>query len=169
MKIFEDEDILMKIFEESIDISLIGKTQNVEQTYERLQEFMKLNTIIKKKMDLGEEYARYLTSYCRKDLEEIEEKLEEQSVIVHFEEDIGTIETDGTKEGVKEATNQIREVVTSIEMDKIRFDNQRMQKCLQSNEGHVFLKGIESNYKRLIRLTEDSGELATKSSSTRPK
>ena len=168
----EDIDASVKIFEDeekSTDISLIGKTQNVEQTYERLQEFMKRNTIVKKKIDLDEGYARYLTSHCRKDLDEIEEKLEEQSVTVHFEEDIGTIEVDGTKEGVKEATNQIREVLTSIEMDKIRFDNQRMQQYLQSNEGHVFLKGIESNYKCLIRLTEDNGELATKSSSTRPK
>ena len=168
----EDTDASVKIFQDegkSTDISLIGKTQNVEETYEKLQEFMKRNTIIKERMDLDEGYARYLTSYCRTDLEEIEEKLEEQSVRVHFEEDKGTIEIDGTKEGVKEATNQIREVLTSIEMDKIRFDNQRMQQYLQSVEGQLFLKGMESDHKCLIRLTGDSGELATKISSTRPK
>ena len=158
--VFQDE-------RESADISLIGEKQNVEETYEKLQEFMKLNTIIKKKVEVDEGYVQYLTSYCRKELEEIEEKLDEQSVRVHFEEGEGTIEIDGTKEGVKEAMNQIRGLLTNIEMDKICFDKQRKQQYLQSDEGNVFLKGIESKHKCLIRLTEVNGELANKGSPTR--
>ena len=154
---------------ESADISLIGEKQNVEETYEKLQEFMKLNTIIKKKVEIDEGYVQYLISYCRKELEEIEDKLDEQSVRVHFEEEKETIEIDGTKEGVKEALNQIRGLLTNIEMDKICFDKQRNQQYLQSDEGNVFLKGIESKHKCLIRLTEVNGELATKGSSTRAK
>ena len=162
VKIFQDE-------KRSTDIAFIGEKRNVEETYEKLQKFMKRNTIIKKRVDMDEGYARYLITYCRKDLEEIEEKLEEQSVTVHFEEEKGTIEIDGTKEGVKTAMNQIREVQISIATDKICFDKQRMQHYLQSEEGNVFLKGIEFNHKCLIQLTEDNGEPASKSSSTRPK
>ena len=162
VKIFQDERI-------STDISLIGETKNVEETYEKLQEFMKLNTIIKKEMLVGEGYARYLSFYCSKDLEEMEEKLEEQSVRVHFEEEKGTIGIDGTKEGVKKAMNQIKEVQASIATDKIRFDKQRVQQYLQSEEGNVFLKGIEFNHNCLIQLTEEDGELVTKGSSTRAK
>lgn len=165
-------DAFVNIFQDerrSTDIVVIGETKNVEQTYKKVQEFMKRNTIIKKKMDVDEGYARYLTTYCRSDLEEIEEKLEEQSVRVHYEEDKGTIEIDGTKEGVRTATNRIREVQKSIAMDKICFDKQRTQLYLQSDEGNVFLKGIEFNHKCLIQLTEDSGVLAPKSSLTRPK
>ena len=162
VKIFQDERI-------STAISLIGETKNVEETYEKLQEFMKLNTIIKEKMEIDEGFVQYLTSYCSKELEEIEEKLDEQSVRVHFEEGKGTIEIDGTKEGVKEAMNQIGEILTNIEMDRIRFDKQRKQQYLQSDEGNVFLKGIESKHKCLIRLTEEDGELVTKGSSTRAK
>ncbi len=40
----------------STEISLVGKTSEVEKTYETLQEFMKRNTIVKKIVDLDEGY-----------------------------------------------------------------------------------------------------------------
>ena len=115
---------------------------------------------------MGEGYAGFLTEYCSKDVDEIERKLEEQSVRVHFVEDEGTMKIDGTKEGVKEAKTRMEAILSNIATDKISFKKPRMQKYLESEEGNVFIKGIESKHKCLIRLTEDDGGRSSKVLST---
>ena len=142
----------------SAEISLVGKTSEVEKAYETLQEFMKRNTIVKKIVDLDEGYIGYLTEYCTKDLEEIEKKLEDNSVRIHLIEHEGAVNIHGTKEGVSEAKKHVKEIISNIATRKICFDKPRNQEYLESEEGKLSMRGIESKHKCLMRLIKDDGQ-----------
>ncbi len=148
-------------------MSLIGKKSEVEETYKKLQDFMKRNTIVKASIDMDEGYARYLSKYCGKDFVEIQRKLEDQSVRVYFVQDEGAVKLDGTKDGVKEAKKLLEDILSNIAKDKICFDKPRMHKYLGSEEGKVFIEGIESKHRCLIQLTEDNEGTSSKILSTR--
>ena len=150
-------------------ISLMGKKSEVEETYEKLQDFMKRNTIVKVNIDMDEGYARYLSKYCGKDFVEIERKLEEQYVRVYFVEDEGAVKIDGTKDGVKEGKKWVEDILSNIAKDKICFDKPRMHKYLGSEEGKLFIEGIESKHKCLIQQAEDDEGTSSKILSIRPK
>jgi poly [ADP-ribose] polymerase 10/14/15 len=146
-------------------ISLIGEKQEVEETFTKLHEFMKRNTILKETIDMEEGYALYLSKYCGNDLREIEKELQEQSVRVHDVVEEGPMKIDGTKDGIKKARKFIHEIISNIATDKVCFDKPRMHEYLKSEEGKVFIEGIESKNKCLIRLSEDDGRASTNISS----
>ncbi|XP_028392772.1 protein mono-ADP-ribosyltransferase PARP14-like [Dendronephthya gigantea] len=147
--------------EKSTEILLIGKKSEVEKSFDRLEEFMKRNTIVKESVDFEEGYLGYLTEYCEKHIRAIEKDLEEHSVRVNFAEDAEAVIINGTKEGVKQAKRQLHDFVSTIAKDTICFDKARSQKYLKSDEGKILIEGIESKNKCLIRLTEDSGGIST--------
>ncbi len=153
----------------STEISLVGKTSEVEKAYEKLQEFMKRNTIVKENIDLDEGYVGYLNEYCTKDLDEIEKKLEDNSVRMHLIEHEAVVAIHGTKKGVKEAKKHMEEIISNIAIGKICFDRPRNQKYLESEEGNLSMRGIESKHKCLMRLIKDDGERSTIIPSSRPK
>ncbi len=151
------------------EISLVGKTSEVEKAYEKLQEFMKRNTIVKESIDLDNGYVGYLIKYCTKDLDEIERKLEDNSVRMHLIEQEGVVTIHGTKKGVKEAKEHMKEIITNIAIGKICFDRPRHQEYLESEEGNLSMRGIESKHKCLMRLIKDDGERSAIIPSSRPK
>ena len=152
VKIYTDES-------SSNEISLIGKKTEVEDTYEKVNEFMKRNTIIRYDIELTDGHVGYLAKYCSGALEEIEEKLEEQSVRVHLVEDEATINISGTKEGVEKAKYQLNNIVSKIAKGTMVVDKPRMQEYLESEEGKLFIGGIESKHKCFIFQTKsDSGQ-----------
>ena len=152
----------------STKISLLGKKSKVEELYETLQDFMKRNTIVKESIDLDEGYIGYLAEYCAKDLEEIEKTLEQHSVRTHLVEHQGTINVHGTKKGVKEAKKRMQDIISNIATTNMSVDKLRSQEYLESEEGKLFMSGIESKHKCLIRLIKNDGERSTIISSSRP-
>ncbi|CAB4033539.1 Hypothetical predicted protein, partial [Paramuricea clavata] len=154
VRIYADEESLTKI-------SLVGKKSEVEEIYETLQDFMKRNTIVKESLNWEEGYVGYLAEYCAKDLEEIETRLEQHSVRLLLVEHEGTIDIHGTKEGVKEGKKRMEDMKSSVATGKMNVDKQRNQKYLESEEGKVYMSGIESKHKCILRLTKDDGERST--------
>ena len=151
------------------EVFLVGKTQEVGETYQTLVGFMKRNTIVNVRISLNEGYADYLMEYCIKDLEEIEQKLEEHSVRVQFIIHEGEIKISGTKDGVKAAKKQIEDILANVATDKIRLDKPQMQKYIQSEEGKMFIEATEMKNKCKIRLTEDNGGGSRNILSSQPK
>ncbi|XP_028392654.1 protein mono-ADP-ribosyltransferase PARP14-like [Dendronephthya gigantea] len=161
----------VKIYTEtsSNEISLIGRKPEVEESYEKVEEFMKRNTIIKYGIELTNGHAGYLAEYCSEDIEEIEKKLEEQSVRIQFVEDEATISLAGTKEGVEKAKNQLNTILSGIANGTMVIDKPRMQEFLESEEGKLFIGGIEYKHKCFIFQTKSGGGQSTVIPSTRPK
>ena len=150
------------------EVSLVGKTTEVEKTYDTLKDFMKQNTIVKESVDLEEGYVGYLTQYCTKDLEKIEDNLQEQSVRMNLVEHEGTVNIHGTKDGVKEAKKYLEEIISNVATGEMCFDRLRNQKYLESDEGKLSIEGIQSKHKCLIRLIKNDGKGSTIIPSSRP-
>lgn len=145
------------------EISLVGKKTDVEKAYEAVEKFMKKNTIIKESISLDEGYLAFLTEYYHKDFEDLEKKLEEQSVRIKLLEEEGKLNIVGTKEGVVIAKKHVDNVISSIITDRICFQQVRDQEYIQSETGRLVLKDIQEKQKCIIREIKDDGHGETSS------
>ena len=138
-----------------VSIWLTGETKQVEEAYENLKSFMKINTVISESVVVNHGVSRHLTKYCENKIRNVEKRLEEHLVKIYFKED-RTFLISGTKEGVNQAKNMLQDIIDDLAHQKIPVEKPGMRKYLTTTAGRTSLTGIETRYNCTIHLTNDS-------------
>ena len=152
----------IKFEQNSNKLCMTGRKEDVTSAMRSVKGFLKENTIVSEVLKLARGSRRFLSKYHENELRIIQEKLNECSTVIKGIADDEDVVVTGTNEGVDKAMEEIYNLASKVESQKVPIDKPGMRRVLNQNNGRKMLKLLENENKCVIEFFDGENDASSK-------
>ena len=141
---------------------MTGRKEDVTSAMRSVKGFLKENTIVSEVLKLARGSRRFLSKYHENELRIIQEELNEYSTVIKRIADDEDVVVTGTNEGVDKAMEEIYNLASKVESQKVPIDKPGMRRVLNQNNGRKMLKLLENENKCVIEFFDGENDASSK-------
>ena len=142
----------------SSTIWVSGITRDVQECFEKVENFFKENTILHSVIPLEYGTTRFLSEVWKSKLDGIKRELANCSIDMRVAADSEGIEISGTAEGLEKCLPQLNALVAAVQKDSVPIDKPGMKKFFLGEKGPALLKATEEKHRCIILPSERAEE-----------
>lgn len=152
----------IKFDEKSNKLCMTGRREDVTTALRSVKGFLNENTIVSEVLEFPRGSRRFLSKYQEHELRIIQEELNKYcTVIKGIAEDEEVVVT-GTNEGVKKAMENVYNLASQVESQKVPIDKPGMRRVLNRNNGRKMLNLLENENNCVIEFFEGEKDASSK-------
>lgn len=152
----------IKFDEKSNKLCMTGRREDVTTALRSVKGFLNENTIVSEVLELPRGSRRFLSKYREHELRINQEELKKYcTVIKGIAEDEEVVVT-GTNEGVKKAMENVYNLASQVESQKVPIDKPGMRRVLNRNNGRKMLNLLENENNCVIEFFEGEKDASSK-------
>ena len=152
----------IKFEQNSNKLCMAGRKEDVTSAMRSVKGFLKENTIVSEVLKLARGSRRFLSKYHENELRIIQEELNEYSTVIKGIADDEDVVVTGTNEGVDKAMEEIYNLASKVESQKVPIDKPGMRRVLNQNNGRKILKLLENENKCVIEFFDGENDASSK-------
>lgn len=152
----------IKFEQNSNKLCMAGRKEDVTSAMRSVKGFLKENTIVSEVLKLARGSRRFLSKYHENELRIIQEELNEYSTVIKGIADDEDVVVTGTNEGVDKAMEEIYNLASKVESQKVPIDKPGMRRVLNQNNGRKMLKLLENENKCVIEFFDGENDASSK-------
>ena len=152
----------IKFDQNSNKLCMTGRREDVTTALKSVKGFFNENTIVSEVLDLPRGSRKFLSKYQEHELRIIKEELNKYSTVIKgIAEDEDVVVT-GTNEGVDKAMEEIYNLASKVESQKVAIEKPGMRRVLNRNNGRKMLNLLENENKCVIEFFDGEKDASSK-------
>ena len=152
----------IKFDQNSNKLCMTGRREDVTTALKSVKGFFNENTIVSEVLDVPRGSRKFLSKYQENELRIIEEELNKYSTVIKgIAEDEDVVVT-GTNEGVDKAMEEIYNLASKVESQKVPIEKPGMRRVLNRNNGRKMLNLLENENKCVIEFFDGEKDASSK-------
>ena len=152
----------IKFDQNSNKLCMTGRREDVTSAMRSVKGFLNENTIVSEVLKLARGSRRFLSKYHENELRIIQEELNKYSTVIKGIADDEDVVVTGTNEGVDKAMEEIYNLASKVDSQKVPIDKPGMRTVLNQNNGRKMLNLLENENKCIIEFFDGENDASSK-------